>query len=220
MADQSSPLGPWHPELAVALERVKTDVALVGERVTGRQGLEAQRWSDHEAVHAKDGEALDKALVRTETAIDAASTAHRREHEIEKSAKEAADTAHQQQHVALNELRNVVGDLTGNYVRTDSLKQTVDGWDRRHAELVNQFQEYRDSREKADQQGRQTLAVEEAAYRSQQANEIRSLRESRSEGQGSHTGRDAVWSQIVTAVLLAGAFSGGAVALIIKLSGK
>lgn len=141
-------------------------------------GAGEQRWGDHGAVHESDKAALNKALEQADKALLAALEAHRREHLIREEGQARESATHQTQHQALNELRQVVGDLTSQYARIGSIDTLTVNWDRRW-----------DERQKEEAAYRTQVQVEEQNYRGQVRTDIASLRESRSEGTGGNIQR-------------------------------
>lgn len=133
-----------------------------------------QRWGDHGAVHESDKSALNKALEQADKALLAALEAHRREHLIREEGQSRELLTHQTQHLALNELRQIVGDLQSQYARIGTLDSLSANWDRRW-----------DERQKEEATYRTQVQVEEQNYRGQVRVDIGGLRESRSEGTGS-----------------------------------
>jgi hypothetical protein len=174
---------------------------------------EMQRWAGHEQVHGRDQIALVDALERTEKAIELAQTAHRREHEIERRAQETSDAAHQLRHEQMNEIREQLNDQARTFVREDVFTANVAGLERRITEMVREQTAYRD--ESRDELLR---------YRDALQQEIASLRESRSMGQGgaerTHDTRlQSNWSTALTVTIVFSALSAmiGAAALLIAL---
>ena len=171
--------------------------AFIRQKSEDREKLANQRWADHDATHAGNDAQIDKAFNQANTALLAALEAHRREHSIAETAQTKADETHQQQHRALNELRDVVGDLTSRYVPLSSLSNITDSWERRWSERAKEFDSYREG-----------LAKEQAAYRESIRVEIQHLRESRASGEGKGIGAGQVVAYMIAAVSVLAAIVG------------
>jgi hypothetical protein len=190
-----------------------------GESVSLREHVEGvfgdlierfrQRWIDHEQVHGLDRAALAEALSRTERAIELALVSHRREHEIERQALQKSDEAHELRHAQMNEVREQLDTQAGTFARQDVLTATINGIERRLAEITREQATYREEGRRENLAYRDTLRAELLATRDALQSEIAGLRESRSQGQGGadseHARRQqSNWS---TGLLVAVAFS-------------
>lgn len=219
------PPPPFYPGDEIALrayvERMVSDlVAASTQKWADARMADTQRWDDHQAVHAKDVVALTRALEQATVALAAALEAHRREHGIAEAAQDKADESHQVQHRALNELRDVVGDLTARYVPISSLATITEGWERRFDDRAKEFNAYREGLAKEQAAYRDTVRGEISTLRDTLAKEIASLRDTTEKGIASlrEAGAKGEGRGLGSAAVVAGAFGTiGAIGAIIGI---